>query len=65
MPKLIDIVKEPRWNLYQYYPLEYGRRNSNVIYSGDGGDEVFAGYTFRYNKFLALYKNSMTLERKN
>ena len=64
LPKLIDIVKEPRWNLYQYYPLEYGRRNSNVIYTGDGGDEVFAGYTFRYNKFLALYKNSMSWKEK-
>ena len=60
LPKLISIVKEPRWNLYQYYPLEYGKRNSNVFYSGDGGDEIFAGYTFRYNKFLSLLKPTST-----
>ena len=60
LPKLISIVKEPRWNLYQYYPIEYGKRNSNVFYSGDGGDEIFAGYTFRYNKFLSLLKPSST-----
>jgi len=64
LPKLIDIVKEPRWNLYQYYPLEYGKRISSVMYTGDGGDEVFAGYTFRYNKFLTLYKNNMSWKEK-
>lgn len=56
LPKLINIVKEPRWNLYQYYPLQYGKRNSNIFYTGDGGDELFAGYTFRYSKYLSLFK---------
>ena len=64
LPKLINIVKEPRWNLYQYYPLEYSKRNSNVFYSGDGGDEIFAGYTFRYNKFLSLLKQDFTWKEK-
>ncbi len=64
LPKLISIVKEPRWNLYQYYPLEYSKRNSNVFYSGDGGDEIFAGYTFRYNKFLSLLKPDLTWKEK-
>lgn len=64
LPKLINIVKEPRWNLYQYYPLEYGKRNSNVFYTGDGGDEIFAGYTFRYNKFLSLFKPNLSWKEK-
>jgi asparagine synthase (glutamine-hydrolysing) len=65
LPKLIDIVKEPRWNLYQYYTLENGKRNSNVFYTGDGGDEVFAGYVFRYNKFLSNLKPNFGWKEKS
>jgi asparagine synthase (glutamine-hydrolysing) len=65
LPKLIAIVKEPRWNLYQYYTLEYGKRNSDIFYTGDGGDEVFAGYVFRYNKFLSNFKPSFGWKEKS
>lgn len=54
LPKLISIVKEPRWNLYQYYPLELAGAKSKTVFTGDGGDELFAGYTFRYQKYLSL-----------
>lgn len=52
LPKLISIAGEPRWNLYQYYVLEDSKKYSNIFFSGDGGDETFAGYIFRYKKFL-------------
>ena len=54
LPKLISIVKEPKWNLYHYYALEQGGKGTKVFYTGDGADEIFGGYTFRYDKFLSL-----------
>jgi asparagine synthase (glutamine-hydrolysing) len=52
LPAMINIIKEPRWNIYQYYPIKKAKSISNLLFTGDGGDEVFVGYTFRYKKFL-------------
>ena len=37
---------------------------SNNFFSGDGGDELFGGYTFRYKKFLELTNENSTTEEK-
>jgi asparagine synthase (glutamine-hydrolysing) len=58
LPMLLSIVKEPRWNVYQYYFIEKARSISNVLFTGDGGDELFAGYTFRYKNFLASIESA-------
>ena len=54
----MSIIKEPRWNVYQYYFIEKARSISNTLFTGDGGDELFAGYIFRYKKFLENVKSN-------
>lgn len=64
LPLLISIIQEPRWNLYQYYFIEKSKQFSNVLFTGDGGDELFGGYTFRYNKFLSLLNQNQDWKQR-
>ena len=64
LPKAISIVKQPFWDLHWYYLVKRMKNLTNVFLSGDGGDELFGGYTFRYKKFLELTnENSNTKEK--
>jgi asparagine synthase (glutamine-hydrolysing) len=64
MPKAIYQIKKPFWDLHWYYVAKESQSISNILASGDGGDEVFGGYTFRYEKFLSLTNsNSTPLEK--
>ena len=63
LPKAISITKQPFWDLHWYYVVKNASSSSHII-SGDGGDELFGGYTFRYSKFLSsINKKSTTLEK--
>jgi len=64
LPKLIGIVGEPRWNLYHYYTFEYGKKISDIFFTGDGGDELLGGYTFRYHKFLSQCSSGSDWEER-
>jgi asparagine synthase (glutamine-hydrolysing) len=64
LPHLISIIKEPRWNIYQYYFIEQSSQYSNLLFTGDGGDELFGGYTFRYKTFLNSYNENLSWDRR-
>ena len=63
LPKAISIVKQPFWDIHWYYLAK--NANSDWIVSGDGGDELFGGYTFRYSKFLSLINTKSTTREKS
>ena len=64
LPKAISIVKQPFWDLHWYYLVKKMKELTNVFFSGDGGDELFGGYVFRYKKFLELTNENSTKKEK-
>jgi len=60
LPKAISIIKLPFWDLHWYYVTKKACTISKYLVAGDGGDELFGGYTFRYKKFLGLVDNNST-----
>lgn len=45
------IRKDLFWNIYPHVLGSYAKLTRSALVLGDGGDEFFAGYTFRYKKF--------------
>ena len=60
LPKAISIVKLPFWDLHWYHVAKKIKTLCKVFFSGDGGDELFGGYTFRYDKFLDITREDST-----
>lgn len=58
MPELIAVSLKPKWNTYQHLIVKEAKNHANILFTGDGADEIFGGYTFRYSKFLNLLKPS-------
>ena len=60
LPKALSITRLPFWDLHWYYIVKKTKSLSKTLVSGDGGDELFGGYTFRYKKFLSLVKSDFS-----
>ena len=64
LPRAISIIKQPFWDTHWYYVSKKAQSLSKFLASGDGGDEIFGGYTFRYKKFLETTTNTSTSQEK-
>jgi len=64
LPKAISITGLPFWDLHFYHVAKNSKPYSDILISGDGGDELFGGYTFRYQKFLSLVNSDSTPRKK-
>ena len=60
LPRVVWHLDEPRAGIsYQvYYTAEMVRRYVTVVLSGVGGDELFAGYPWRYDRVLGSSNGS-------
>jgi len=64
LPNAISVLKMPFWDIHWYYIAQATHKKNQFLASGDGGDELFGGYTFRYKKFLSLIdSNSNPLDK--
>lgn len=54
MPAAVSAAALPMWDLHWYHVARQAAvESADILISGDGGDELFGGYTFRYEGFLA------------
>jgi len=64
LPNAISITKLPFWDIHWLYVVEKAKKFSNYLVSGDGGDELFGGYVFRYSKFLSKIDSNSAPQEK-
>ncbi|MGQ0790603.1 MAG: asparagine synthase C-terminal domain-containing protein [Nitrosopumilaceae archaeon] len=57
MSEIISISKKPRWNTYNHLIAKEAKKRTQILVTGDGADELFGGYVFRYNKFKQLLRS--------
>lgn len=60
IPMMVDVVGEARWNVYPYYTRLISKRYGSIIVNGDGADEIFGGYVFRYKQFDTYLNQGLT-----
>jgi len=64
LPEQLSIVEEPKINYYWYNVAKKAKEKSNILFTGDGSDELFGGYVFRYSKFLKITNSTTSWKDK-
>ena len=64
LPDAISITGLPFWDIHWIYVVEAAKKFSNYLVSGDGGDELFGGYVFRYSKYLSKINSTSSVDEK-
>ena len=59
LPRQVYVVGEPKTNYYWYAVAKAARLHSDILITGDGADELFAGYVFRYGAYLREFRADM------
>lgn len=49
--KMIEMLGAPKWDAYDFIIYEEAKKHADILVTGDGSDELYAGYTFRYKQF--------------
>lgn len=63
LPAAISVGKEPKLNFYWFCVCQRASHYSDIMLTGDGSDELLAGYVFRYKKFLSKATNTSLKKR--
>ena len=64
LPTAISITGLPFWDIHWYYVAKKAQNKFDFLASGDGGDELFSGYVFRYSKFLSMINSQSSVTEK-
>lgn len=58
IPFMVKMLEEPKWDAYDYLVYQVAKaHNLDLMLTGDGADELFGGYTFRYDSFMQQYNS--------
>lgn len=52
---MIELLDAPKWDAYDFIIPKAASKVADLLITGDGADELYGGYTFRYKQFLEIF----------